>query len=108
MDFKEYQGKAFRTVPSNETRKDLLANFSMGLAGESGEVIDQLKKHLYHGHTLDIAHVAEELGDILFYVTNMATILDLDIADIAQGNYDKLLKRYPNGFDKEKSINRTV
>ena len=86
---------------------DQLANCVMGLNGEIGEVTDIIKKHLYQGHALDKDHLAEELGDVLFYYTWLSVlILDLDRADIIQRNFDKLKARYPEGFDPERSINR--
>ena len=77
-----------------------------GINGETGEVTDILKKHLFHGHELDIQHLKEEIGDIMFYLVNLASIYEIDFSEILQINIDKLMKRYPDGFDKEKSINR--
>lgn len=48
----------------------------------------------------------EELGDVLWYVAALATTCDLSLAEIAEFNIAKLKKRYPNGFEFEKSIHR--
>ena len=83
-----------------------LSNAVMGLAGEVGEVVDILKKHLYQGHELDVSHLIEEVGDVLYYATLLMITLDIDMADAMFANMDKLLKRYPNGFSAERSIHR--
>lgn len=106
MDIKEFQNKATRTINHDLTTEQLISNMCMGISGESGEVIDIIKKHLYQGHELNKEHLTEELGDVMFYITNLATLLGIDMQDVLKNNIDKLLKRYPNGFDINKSINR--
>jgi NTP pyrophosphatase (non-canonical NTP hydrolase) len=78
----------------------------MGLAGEAGEVIDYLKKWVGHGHEIDKEHVKKELGDVLWYVSEIATALGLNLQEIAMLNAEKLRKRYPDGFAVERSRNR--
>lgn len=93
---------------SDPTQKALdLSNYSMGLAGESGEVVDLLKKHVHHGHELDREKVKGELGDVLHYASGLATMLGFTLEEVATANVEKLRKRYPNGFNKEDSINRS-
>lgn len=106
MDIKEFQNKSIRTINHDLTTEQLISNMCMGISGESGEVIDIIKKHLYQGHELDKEHLTEELGDVMFYITNLATLLGIDMQDVLQNNVDKLLKRYPDGFDINKSVNR--
>lgn len=108
MNFQDYQLKAWRTVNKTIGFRDQLANLGLGLAGEAGEVVDLLKKHLFHGHELDHREVVDELGDLLWYLANLAYILDLPLELIASQNVDKLLKRYPDGFDPERSQHREV
>ena len=78
----------------------------MGLAGEAGEVIDYLKKYVGHGHDIDREHVKKELGDVLWYISEIATALNLNLQEIAMINAEKLRKRYPEGFTVERSRNR--
>lgn len=103
--FNEYQEKSKRTL-QNLTKEEALKNYSMGLSGEIGEIIDLLKKHLYHGHELDQDKVQEEIGDAIFYISAIATTLGASLDDIALGNVEKLIKRYPQGFDQAASIAR--
>ena len=106
MDIKEYQEKAKRTVNTNLQLYEQLSNLCMGLAGESGEVIDYIKKGMYHGHILGVKKLTEELGDIIWYISNIATLFAIPINYILDENIKKLEERYPEGFSEEKSINR--
>jgi NTP pyrophosphatase (non-canonical NTP hydrolase) len=100
----DYQRAAMRTAGDNT--ENYLLNGVMGLCGESGEVIDLVKKHLYQGHELDKTKVAEETSDCLWYCALIATAIDMNLGDIMQLNIDKLKRRYPAGFDKARSVNR--
>jgi NTP pyrophosphatase (non-canonical NTP hydrolase) len=107
MNFSEYQELAARTLGRDRTHEQQLANAALGLTGESGEVAEVIKKHLFHATPLDRDAIIKELGDCLWYIGAFATVLDLSMDDIAQRNIDKLKKRYPEGFDTERSRNRT-
>lgn len=106
MKINEYQELAKRTMNKDLSEKDMLINGVMGLCGESGEAIDIVKKHIAHNHKLDKEHLAKELGDIAWYLAETATALGYSLEDIFKMNIEKLKKRYPDGFDSEKSINR--
>lgn len=97
-----------RTKNTNDTKEQNLINGAFGLIGETGEVIDQLKKHIFHKHPLDESEIIEELGDVLWYITLIADTLGYNIADVAFRNIFKLEKRYTEGFTSEASINREV
>ena len=70
--------------------------------GESGEVIDYLKKVCFHGKELDKENLILELGDLMWYFANLLKILDISFDDVLEKNIEKLLKRYPNGFERRK------
>lgn len=106
MEVNEYQKLAMTTLNPALSRKDVLINSVMGLCGESGEAIDIVKKWLAQGHELDKEHLAKELGDIAWYLAEAATALDLPLDQILQANLDKLKKRYPEGFDAQRSLAR--
>ena len=105
MIMNDYQQLAQRTantkLPSTKIENGLL-----GLFGEDGECADTLKKYLYQGHELDKGHMIEELGDVLWYCAELACGLGVTLDDVAQRNIDKLKRRYPEGFDAERSRNR--
>lgn len=171
MELSNYCEAVKRTLNKTE---NVEINMIMGLFGEAGEFIDQLKKYLFQGH--DSPTLEEELGDMLWYLCNYANVvgatlteepkagytyhrdttlgeflalqgdlcllgriettayhtsthdytehvsyvlqrlytrvkhlcslLKLDIHEVRQKNIDKLMVRYPEGFDVERSVNR--
>lgn len=105
MTLNEYAALAQRTS-NQKSPSGKLENGCLGLAGEAGEVCDVLKKYLYQGHELDRVKMALELGDVLWYVVETAAGLELTLEDIARKNIAKLERRYPHGFDSERSVNR--
>ena len=106
MTINEYQKLAMTTLNPELDKKDVLINGVMGLCGESGEVIDIVKKHLAQGHELDKEKIVKELGDVAWYMAEIATVLDVNLEDVLVQNIEKLKKRYPEGFSTEKSLNR--
>jgi NTP pyrophosphatase (non-canonical NTP hydrolase) len=107
MDFLEYSSKAIVTCRKDLKWAERLINAEMGLSGETGEFSDHLKKHLFHGHELNLEHLKKELGDILWYVNLAADTLGFELEDVAQSNIAKLYKRYKEGqFSVEQSLNR--
>lgn len=104
FDLNVYQRMAART--SNTDGADKICNGCLGLAGETGEVVDLYKKHRFQGHELDKEKMVEELGDVLWYVAEIASGLGVELGEVARRNVEKLRKRYPDGFEAEKSVNR--
>lgn len=105
MDFNEYQKLAMRTASVSDN-SSLILNGALGLAGESGEVVDHIKKVLFQGHELDKEHLVEELGDICWYLAISSKGLGYDLETIFKMNVDKLIERYPDGFEVDRSVNR--
>ena len=102
----EYQKLAMRTSNKELSTDAHLMNGALGLAGEAGEVADLMKKSFMQGHWLNYAHVAKELGDVLWYIAETATAIGYTLDEIMQMNIDKLKARYPDGFDTERSTHR--
>ncbi len=100
--FSEYQRHQKRTAGPRSN----LINAVLGLCGESGEVADIVKKHEFQGHVMDREKLIEELGDVLWYLSEAARSIDVDLADIAKKNIHKLSLRYPDGFSEQRSIFR--
>lgn len=106
-DIDAYQSMAVSTMAKEpDDFRTRLAICGLGLAGESGEVADHIKKYVGHGHDLDVAKVNKECGDLLWYVAVIAHVLGLKLSEITAANIEKLRKRYPNGFSSEASKNR--
>ncbi len=106
MTINEYQKLAMTTLNPDLSKKDVLINGVMGLCGESGECIDIVKRHLAQGHELNREELIKELGDVAWYLAETAFALDVELEEVFIRNIEKLKKRYPEGFSREKSINR--
>lgn len=106
MNVNDYQKAALRTEQGMSKEYPRLLNGLMGLNGEAGEALDELKKHMFQGHWLDKEHIAKELGDVAWYLAVSADAIGFDLETIFQMNIDKLKARYPDGFEVEKSVNR--
>lgn len=102
----DYQKEALRTASGMNQQYPMVLNGVLGLAGESGECVDMLKKHLFQGHPLDKEHMAKELGDVAWYLAVTAHAIGYKLEDVLQMNVDKLRARYPKGFDPEQSLHR--
>ena len=107
----EYQKAAARTLidkperPLTDGEMMIIWN-AVGLAGETGEVVDHIKKGIFHRHGLNQTQLKKELGDVLWYLAALCTKLGFDLEDVMQQNIDKLIARYPNGYSSADSINR--
>lgn len=106
MTLDMFQEQAARTNKTYVDTRSMLLDTALGLNGESGEVADIIKKHVFHGHELSEDKLVEELGDVLWYVSVMAYNLGKPLSEIAAKNVEKLCKRYPNGFSVKDSVNR--
>ena len=106
MDVDKYQELAMRTLNPEIDKKELILNAAMGLCGESSEVIDLVKKHLFQGHDLDDEKLIKELGDVAWYLAEAATALNVNLSKILEKNIKKLENRFPDGFNSNRSINR--
>ena len=100
MEFKEYQEKSVETVVDLGEKNNLI-HFTFGLAGEVGEVTERVKK-VHRDKELqfdddDKKYLEKELGDVLWYVSQLATALDLSLNEIAEKNTEKLQSRKKRG-----------
>ena len=77
MNLRDYQIAARRTSSGQG-----ITNAALGLVGEGGEVADLVKKHIYHGHALDRDRLADEIGDVLWYVAEMASEVGLELREV--------------------------
>lgn len=100
MTLNEYQSFAAQGIHDATLEREPIVGFALGLAGEAGEVVDDIKKRIFHGREVPMEHTAEELGDVLWYVANIATQCGFSLDDIIQQNVDKLQKRYPAMYSR--------
>ena len=99
MDLVEYQRLSRSTA--QYPRNQALTYPALGLAGEAGEFADHAKKVIRDdGGEVTTGRreaMAKELGDVLWYVAQLASELELDLDEIAQMNLDKLRSRQQRG-----------
>lgn len=106
LSFLEFQKEQWRTANPNLDERQRVAQGVMGLVGETGELVDAIKKWLYHDHEISTPYLVEELGDILWYISELCTSFEISLDAVAHYNIQKLATRYPDGFDAERSKNR--
>jgi NTP pyrophosphatase (non-canonical NTP hydrolase) len=100
VEFKTYQARALQTDQVPASSDDEFASAvvvpMLGLAGETGQLLAEYKKHLRDGeaHRLFKDRVAEELGDLLWYLANVASKFGLELEDIAERNLQKARARW--------------
>lgn len=103
MCSEEYQEAVASFMQSSLSNEQALSNWALGLAGESGEVIELVKKHLYHGKPLDEARVKEEVGGVLWYVAALLNQLGLSLGEVMGYNIAQLEARHGGRvFDKSR------
>lgn len=99
MKASEYQTLTSRTNPRAKTDPiPNMLNLALGIAGESGEVVELIKKWAFHDHDLNPEEVTKEIGDLLWYVSELCNALEIPLGLVFEKNIDKLMKRYPEGF----------
>ena len=79
---------------------------TLGIAGEAGELVDAVKKHVIYDKDLDLGNVIEELGDLEFYLEGFRDALGLVRSHIVSYNMEKLTKRYPEKYSNKDAIER--
>ena len=78
-------------------KKASALHMAVGVSGESGELLDAIKKWVMYGQPLDVENIVEELGDLEFYMEGLRAELGLSREAIILENIKKLNKRYASG-----------
>ena len=106
MQFAEYQDLARRTdqVASDDDKGKIVP--LLGLAGEVGTLLSEYKKYLRDGsaHERFDEQVAEELGDLLWYIANVASKFGLDLEEVARANLSKTRGRWPDRHKEDQEM----
>lgn len=101
----KYQKEATKTFKEHETldpEQSRLLDWAVGLGGESGEVLELIKHHIFSHAELDKMELVKELGDVLWYLSAIAETSGVDMADAAELNLAKLNHRYNTGTYTDK------
>lgn len=83
-----------------------LLHAAIGLAGEAGELLDAVRKHIFDGQPLDEDNVIEELGDLCFYLEAACQAIKIKRDDIEEINMAKLFERYKDGYSDKQAQDR--
>jgi NTP pyrophosphatase (non-canonical NTP hydrolase) len=121
MESNEYQRLAIKTESRNsnvvlwngkfnstEDQKKRTLHSAIGLATESGEILDQIKKNLFYNKDIDYHNLFEEYGDILWYVAVGLDSIGRTMEECMEVNIAKLKARYGDSFTDSKAVNRNL
>lgn len=106
MRFDEYQTKSYVNIQPHTDNKDEILNWAIGLSEECGEVMNHIKHHCWGGEQIIEEEIAKEFGDVLWYLSALATAMNINLDTVAQLNQKKLDFRFGDSFSEEKSKNR--
>jgi len=95
MDFDEYQRRAKLTAVY--PREHAIFYPALGLSAEVGELNNKIKKKMRDGRELDLEDIKGELGDVMWYVSQVATDLGISLDEVAEKNLGKLKSRMERG-----------
>ena len=100
MTFNEYQKESRKTAVYPGAGKNFIYP-TLGLAGETGEVTEKIKKALRDDNNIITdsrkTELTKELGDVLWYLTQLSTELGLSLEEVAANNLSKLFSRQERG-----------
>lgn len=105
MTFEEYQYEARRTQNKELPLWAMREHALFGLCSEVGEIQGIFQK-IHQGHTMDEAALRLEVGDVLWFVSELCDVHGWNMGEVAKANIEKLRNRYPEKFTPEQSINR--
>lgn len=106
MKIEEYQKRAYIAIQPHTDKKDEILNWAVGLSEECGEVMSHIKHHCWGREDLDLVEISKEIGDVLWYLSALCTVLGLDFETVATLNMRKLEHRFGGVFSDEKSKDR--
>ncbi|WNY66177.1 nucleoside triphosphate pyrophosphohydrolase family protein [Borreliella andersonii] len=100
MELNEYQKRAKNTAIYKNKKEELILT-TLGLAGETGEVVEKIKKlGRDKNYIIDdeyLISIKKELGDVLWYLSSLSNNLGITLEDVALTNLKKIQKRHENG-----------
>lgn len=105
MTGNEYQALAARTIGKDMSLIQQEKHALHGMVGEIGELHSLYQKR-YQGHAFDDTHAKKELGDLLWFIAEYCTARGWTLESVMSLNIDKLIDRYPAGFEAERSLHR--
>ena len=106
MKINDYQKLASRTMNKECNSAEQEYHALHGMVGEIGE-LHSIYQKLYQGHCEpDDTHKKKELGDLMWFIAEYATACGWELEEICKMNIEKLIARFPDGFEVDKSLHR--
>jgi NTP pyrophosphatase (non-canonical NTP hydrolase) len=109
MDLQEYQKKVLKNFKPRRdltSKESAILDWTLGIAGEAGEIIDEIQHIIFHKQNRDIMELAKEIGDCFWYLTALCAELGISIEDILELNVAKLNYRHGGHFTYDTSVNK--
>ena len=103
MTINEYQKRSYTNIKPHTDFKDEALDYSIGLCEETGEVMNHIKHKFWGSESIDRNKFAKEIGDVLWYLSALCTLFNLDLEAIAKLNIEKLEYRFKDGYSIENS-----
>lgn len=101
----QYQERAARTINKSNNILEQRQHALFGMASEVGEIHGIFQKH-FQGHSINYTELKQEIGDLLWFIAEFCTASGWDMEYIMQMNLDKIERRYPDGFEEKRSVER--
>ena len=102
----DFEAIARRLTGTEESMR--LLHAAMGIATESGELLDMLKKRFFYGKPVDRVNAIEEMGDLCWYMAIACDVLGVSFEEVMAINIAKLKQRYPERFDEGQAVERDL
>jgi len=110
VDFGDYQSKSMKTDTRVVIKDSRIAYYALGIADEAGEVAGKIKKLIREKDSVLTEdykkEIVKELGDVLWYMTQMCTYMDVKLEDVAKSSIEKIMSRQERGRLFGKGDNR--
>lgn len=107
MEIRKYQREAFTTLPEHNSKKEAISEWLIGLAEEVGELASLVKHKYYKADaTIKDEDIADEAGDVLWYLAALCSELELDLNVVANLNLAKIQHRFEESYDETKVYQR--
>ncbi len=104
MELKEYMIQSQRTVNPLENNDLDTQHALLGMITEVAEIADLYKKKMAYNKYFSKEQLTDELGDLMFYISAFCNAAKLDMPTVLEKNIQKLMVRYPDGFDSDRAI----
>lgn len=105
MQLNEYQELAARTINRKLGAQQIQLHALHGLCAEVGDIHSLFQKY-FQGHNFTADDLRKEVGDVAWMLAELCTANGWSLENVLQENIEKLKKRYPDGFEAERSLHR--